>query len=213
MTAHSRSLQVLGKSSWLEAHPSVPDRSGDRNKPAQPEGRVAGAPPEEGARAWAQVLTPRWPQLPEWHPQFPSGVCCKQAPPETSGRKRKHLPKEQIPGLSVRGGGNHIPRQAQVSKLPPPPTPSRSRAGAPLCRAMPATWAPCRRDRTDTRPPQASNAERRPRPPGVTSQERRRQAQVAPPPVHPWTGNLCPWRSRAHVLGRPWCCSGEDVTF
>ena len=109
---------------------------------------MAGAPPEEGARAWAQVLTPRWPQLPEWHPQFPSGVCCKQAPPETSGRKRKHLPKEQFPGLSVRGRGNHIPRQAQVSKLPPPPTPSRSRAGAPLCRAMRATRAPCRRDGT-----------------------------------------------------------------
>lgn len=176
---------------------------------------MAGAPPEEGARAWAQVLTPRWPQLPEWHPQFPSGVCCKQAPPETSGRKRKHLPKEQFPGLSVRGGGEPHPTSGAGLKVTPTPHSIPKQSGGTTLQSNACNTGSLQtgRDRTDTRPPQASNAERRPRPPGVTSQERRRQAQVAPPPVHPWTGNLCPWSSRAHVSGRPWCSSGEDVTF
>ena len=106
----------------------------------------------------AQVLTPDWAPSPQHaNHSAPSGVCCKQAPPETSRMRRNHLPKEQLPGPSARGGEatTHIRHRS-------PSTPIRhsilKQSGALLRRGTPAPRAPCRREGTDARPPQASRS-------------------------------------------------------
>ena len=137
-----------------------------------------------GHRTGAQVLTPHWAPSPQnVNHSSPSGVCCKQAPPETSRMKRKHLPTEQIPGLSVRGGEttSHIRHRSQSTPHPPlHPETEQGLHSAEEClqHGLPAagrgqTHGHCK-------------------PLGVASQERRWQAQVAPPPIPLWTGNLCP---------------------
>ena len=148
----------------------------------------------------AQVLTPHWAPSPQnVNHSSPSGVCCKEAPPETSRMKSKHLPTEQIPGLSVRGGEttSHIRHRSQSTPHPPlHPETEQGLHSAKEClqHGLPAggrgqTHGHCK-------------------PLGVASQERRWQAQAAPPLIPLWTGNLCPWSLGPVVRAPPFNAGG-----
>lgn len=146
-----------------------------------------------GARSY-----PHWaPSSPSVNSSSPPGICCEQAPPETSRTKREKPSQRsrfQKP-LCAPGKRQRKPHHKQVSKSPPTDVPSLNRAGTPLSTGVPETRAPCKEERTDTpgdwtAPPQGSDSEHRPENLSISVSLLKRGGGSSP--NSPQTDNLCP---------------------